>query len=142
MIVLDTNVISEMMRPAPALQVAAWFAAQNANALFTTALTQAEILYGLALLPEGQRREALIAAAKPIFQTDMAGRVLPFDAEAAVTYADIAAERRKAGKPISQIDAQIAAIARARGAALVTRNLSDFEGCGLTLIDPWRMSKR
>lgn len=137
MIILDTNVISEMMRPAPAPQVEAWFAANPASALFTTALSQAEILYGLALLPAGKRRNALRAAIKSVFDEEFAGRVLPFDAEAASVYADLAAARRKAGKPISQIDAQIAAIARSRGAALATRDGRDFADCGLTIVDPW-----
>ena len=137
MIVLDTNVISEMMRPAPTHAVSDWFARKAMSSLFTTALTQAEILYGLALLPEGQRRQALYAAARPIFDEDMAGRILPFDSDAALIYPEIAASRRQAGQPISQIDAQIAAIARSRGSALATRNVRDFIDCGIDLVDPW-----
>lgn len=137
MIVLDTNVLSEMMRPSPAGAVSDWFARQARTSLFTTALTQAEILYGLALLPEGQRRHALIAAAQTIFAEDLSGRILPFDTDAAPPYAEIAAARRAAGQPISQIDAQIAAIARSRGAALATRNVRDFHNCGVAVIDPW-----
>jgi len=136
-IVLDTNVISEMMRPSPAPPVAGWFARYPRAALFTTALSQAEILYGLQLLPEGRRRDDLIAAALPVFVEDLGGRVLPFDTDAAVAFADIAAGRRRAGRPISQIDAQIAAIVRARGASLATRNVADFEDCGIALINPW-----
>ncbi len=137
MIVLDTNVVSEMMRPAPAGAVSGWFARNATSSLFTTALTQAEILYGLALLPAGQKRQALIAAAQAIFAEDLAGRILPFDSAAAAFYPDIAATRRQAGRPISQIDAQIAAIARSRGAALATRNVRDFVECGIAVIDPW-----
>jgi predicted nucleic acid-binding protein len=137
MIILDTNVISEMMRPTPAPQVQAWFAANPASSLFTTALTKAEILYGLALLPAGKRRNGLHAAALSMFDEDLAGRVLPFDSEAASIYPALAAERRKAGKPISQLDAQIAAIARSRGAAVATRDSGDFADCGLMLVDPW-----
>jgi hypothetical protein len=140
MIVLDTNVISELMRAAPAPAVAAWIAGKARASLFTTTLSQAEILYGLELLPEGRRRDALIAAAQPMFAEDFAGRVLPFDGDSAVAYADIAAARRRAGRPIAQIDAQIAAITRARGARLATRNTEDFEGCGIALIDPWVFS--
>lgn len=137
MIILDTNVISEMMRSAPALKVSAWLAVNAASSLFTTALTQAEILYGLALLPAGKRRAALHAAAVATFAQDLGGRILPFDAEAALIYPEIAAARRKSGQPISQIDAQIAAIARSRGAAIATRNGRDFAGCGVTIVDPW-----
>jgi predicted nucleic acid-binding protein len=139
-IILDTNVISQMMRSAPDECVIAWLAAQPLSALFTTTLTQAEILYGLALLPEGRRREDLLAAAVPIFEEDMAGRILPFDSDAALMYPDIAAGRRRSGQPISQIDAQIAAIVRSRGARLATRNVRDFQGCGIEVVDPWTMS--
>jgi toxin FitB len=137
MIVLDTNVISEMMRPSPARAVADWFARNPRSSLFTTALSQAEILYGLELLPEGRRRDELFAAARPVFDEDLGGRVLPFDSDAAVDFAEIAVSRRRAGRPISQIDAQIAAIVRSRGASLATRNVSDFEDCGIALVNPW-----
>lgn len=95
------------------------------------------ILYGLRLLPDGRRRRDLEAAILPIFAQDLAGRVLPFDREAADVYGLIATERRKAGRPISQFDAQIASIALSRGAALATRNVSDFEGVGLVIVNPW-----
>lgn len=137
MIVLDTNVISEMMRPKPARHVSDWFATHAMSSLFTTALTQAEILYGLALLPAGRRRQALLTAARPIFDGDLAGRVLPFDSDAAAIYPDIAVRRRSAGQPISQVDAQIAAIVRSRGATLATRNVRDFADCGISVVDPW-----
>lgn len=137
MIVLDTNVISEMMRGTPAPEVAAWFGRAAPSALFTTALTQAEVLYGIALVSPGRRRDDLTAAADAMFTQDMAGRVLAFDADAARHFAEIAATRRQAGRPISQIDAQIAAIARSRGASLATRNVDDFTDCGIVLINPW-----
>lgn len=137
MIVLDTNVISEMMRANPTPEVAAWFARAAPSALFTTALTQAEVLYGIALISPGRRRDELTAAADATFTQDMAGRVLAFDADAARHFAEIAANRRQAGRPISQIDAQIAAIARSRGASLATRNVDDFADCGIALINPW-----
>ncbi|KXU31395.1 plasmid stabilization protein [Sphingobium sp. 22B] len=137
MIVLDTNVISEMMRREPDPQVMAWIADQPMAGVFTTTLTQAEIFYGLALLPEGRRRDDLLAAARPMFEVDLAGRVLPFDTDAASAYPEIAAGRKQGGKPISQIDAQIAAIVRSRGARLATRNVRDFAECGITVVDPW-----
>lgn len=137
MIVLDTNVISELMRREPNAGVLAWIGEQPIAGVFTTTLTQAEIFYGLALLPEGRRRDELLAAARPMFEVDLAGRVLPFDTDAALAYPDIAAGRRKGGQPISQIDAQIAAIVRSRGARLATRNVSDFADCGITVVNPW-----
>lgn len=137
MIVLDTNVVSEMMRANPAPEVTGWFARMSPSALFTTALTKAEVLYGIALVAPGRRRDDLTAAAHGMFEQDMAGRVLAFDGDAARHFTDIAASRRQAGRPISQIDAQIAAIARSRGASLATRNLDDFADCGVALINPW-----
>jgi predicted nucleic acid-binding protein len=137
MIVLDTNVLSELMKPAPAARVVEWMAVQGATTLFTTSITQAEILHGLMILPRGKRRSALEAAATSMFAEDFRGRILGFGADAAPGYAQIAADRRRAGRPISHFDAQIAAIARLAGAALATRNQADFEGCGVRLVDPW-----
>ena len=137
MIVLDTNVISELMRGEPDASVMAWMGEQPMAGVFTTTLTQAEIFYGLALLPEGRRRDDLLAAARPMFEVDLAGRVLPFDTEAAEVYPEIAAGRKQSGKPMSQIDAQIAAIVRSRGARLATRNVRDFAACEITVVDPW-----
>ncbi len=137
MIVLDTNVVSELMRAKPDARVMAWFEQQPSAGLFTTSLTQAEIFYGLALLPDGQRRQALMATARLMFDEDFAGRILPFDVEAASIYPEIAAGRRQIGKPISQFDAQIAAIVRSRGARLASRNMRDFSDCGITVVDPW-----
>ena len=137
MIVLDTNVISELMRGTPDVGVMAWLADQSIASVFTTTLTQAEIFYGLALLPAGKRREKLMAAAGPMFDVDLAGRILPFDTEAALAFAEIAATRKRDGQPISQIDAQIAAITRSRGARLATRNVPDFENCGIVVVNPW-----
>jgi toxin FitB len=125
------------MRPSRAPEVTGWFGRKPRAMLFTTALSQAEILYGLELLPEGRCRDDLIAPALRVFEEDLGGRVLPFDTDAAVAFADIAAGRRRAGRPISQIDAQIAAIVRARGASFATRNVADFEDCGIALINPW-----
>jgi predicted nucleic acid-binding protein len=138
MIVLDTNVISELMRPRPDAAVFAWVSAQRRSVLYTTGINQAEILYGVAMLPDGRRRAALSAAAEAMFADDLADRVLPFDGAAAAHYARIVTARRQAGKPIEAFDALIAAIARAAGADVATRDTDGFDGCGLTLIDPWR----
>ncbi len=137
MILLDTNVLSELMRPEPARLVTAWVASRPASSQYTTSITQAEILHGILLLPTGRRRTLLRAAAQAMFDEDFRGRVLAFGSDAALPYAQIAAERRRAGRPISHFDAQIAAIARTCGASIATRNVSDFEGCGVTVIDPW-----
>lgn len=136
MIVLDTNVLSEAMKPAPASAVALWMTRQRAQDLFTTAVSEAEILLGIAILPEGRRKQELEAAAKQILGL-FAGRILAFDTAAAQVYAGIAAARRKTGRPIGSFDAQIAAIARSRGMALATRNVPGFDGTGVTIIDPW-----
>lgn len=140
MIVLDTNVLSELMKPQPATKVIDWMAVQAAADLYTTSITQAEILHGLMLLPPGRRRSALEAAATAMFEDDFRGRILGFGSEVAPTYARIASDRRRAGRPISHFDAQIAAIARFMGAAVATRNTADFDGCGVTVVDPWKSS--
>jgi predicted nucleic acid-binding protein len=114
-----------------------WLAEKPAASVFISAITEAELRYGIALLPNGNRRSALTAVLQDMLAEDFNGRILPFDSSAAVAFAEIAADRRQAGRPISQADAQIAAVARSRGAALATRNLSDFSGCGLELINPW-----
>jgi toxin FitB len=137
-IVLDTNVLSEMMRSEPDSNVAAWVSARPASSLFTTMASQAEILYGLGLLPSGKRRAGLEAAVREMFATDFAGRVLPFDQAASQAYAEIAVARRRGGRAITQFDAQIAAIARSRDADLATRNIADFEDCGIGVINPWQ----
>jgi|SRR5215470_8763220 len=137
MIVLDTNVLSEAIRPVPARRVLDWLAAQPPNGLFTTTISEAEFLYGLALLPAGKRRTSLETAARQTFEEDFAQRVLPFDRAAAAAFAVIAAVRRKKGRPISEFDAQIAAIARIHGARVATRNVDDFRDCGIEVVDPW-----
>jgi len=138
MIVLDTNVLSELMRPAPSDSVRRWVAGQSAGELFITAITQAEILFGLALLPPGQRRTVMTATAEEMFREDFRDRILDFDTGSARHYASIAAARRRLGRPISEFDAQIAAIATSRSATVATRNIADFMDCGLALVDPWQ----
>jgi toxin FitB len=135
-IVLDTNVLSELMRREPSRAVLAWAQQQSPESVFTTTVSEAEIFYGLALLPGGKRRAALEDAAEGLF-ADLAGRVLPFDSSAARLFGDIVAARRRAGRPISAVDAQIAAIARSRRATVATRDADDFADCGVELEDPW-----
>jgi toxin FitB len=137
MIVLDTNVLSEALRPSPEPSVLAWLAKQPRASLFTTTVTQGEVLYGIRLLADSKRRRGLWDAAQRIFSEDFAGQVLSFDGDAADMYAEFAASRRLAGKPISQFDAVIVAIARSRGASLATRNAGDFDDCGIDIINPW-----
>jgi toxin FitB len=137
MIVLDTNVLSEVLRPVPESSVMDWLVSQSRVSLFTTTVTRGEILYGIRLLPDGKRRRGLWDAAKAIFDEDFAGQVLSFDNDAADMYAEISASRRSAGKPISQFDAMIVAMTRSRGAGLATRNVKDFEDCGVELVNPW-----
>ena len=138
MIILDTNVLSECLKPHPNSNVLAWMESQPRSAMFTTTIVEAEILYGMNLLPNGARKSALRLAAKAMFDQDLADHVITFDRDCAEAYAEIAATRRELGKPISQFDAMIAAVARSRGATLATRNDRDFADCGLVVINPWR----
>ena len=137
MIVLDTTVVSELMRPSPNPAVERWVAARPAASLFFSAVGEAELRYGVAILAAGRRRDALASAVEAMLRDDFAGRVLPFDSAAARAYAEIAARCRAAGRPVAQADGQIAAIARSRGMALATRNVRDFEEMGINLLDPW-----
>lgn len=138
MIVLDTNVLSEGLRPRPSENVLRWMQSEPIATLFTTSITEAELLFGAALLPEGKRRRALETVLDRLFGERFVDRILPFDSAAAREFADIAANRRRAGRPIGEPDARIAAIARSRGASVATRNVGDFVDCGITVIDPWR----
>lgn len=137
MIILDTNVISETIRAQPDPAVAAWLASRPASSLFITTITQAEMLYGLRLLADGERRQGLTDAIHSVLREAFRGRILSFDGPAAEAYATIAAARRSAGRPISTFDAQIAAIARSRGASVATRDVNGFDDCGLDVLDPW-----
>ena len=137
MIILDTNVLSEVFRPAPSKTVLRWLAAQEPLDVFTTAITEAELLYGIEVLPGGKRRNLLHAAIEKVFAEDLSGRVLPFDEDAARAFSKIAAGREAIGRPISQSDAMIAAIAWSRRMAVATRNANDFEHCGLRIVNPW-----
>lgn len=136
MIILDTNVLSESVRPHPNPDVLRWLASKPASSIFTTAIAQAEILFGLEIMPQGKRRSEVVAAVTAILDVEFAGRILPFDNDAARAFAEISASRRVAGRRMSEFDAQIAAIARSLGAALATRNIADFEGCWLEVVNP------
>ena len=137
MILLDTNVISELMRAEPARIVLDWFGNHDAGDLFISAVTEAELRTGVAILPEGQRRDRLQLAIDAMIDQDFQGRVLPFDSLAAKAYAEIAARRRASGRPIAEAHCQIAATARATDAPIATRNVKDFDGCGVRVINPW-----
>lgn len=138
MIVLDTNVLSELIRRQPEPKVVEWLRRQIRSRLFTTAISRGEMVLGVLVLPNGQRKRRLLQEVRAIFSMDMAGRVLPYDSEAADAHATIAAARRAQGRPVEIPDAMIAGITRSRSATLATRNTRDFEGCGIALVDPWQ----
>jgi predicted nucleic acid-binding protein len=136
-IVLDTIVVSELMRPVPNPAVLAWVDAQSDRDLWLCSVVVSELLYGLARLPTGSRRAQLTQAFEAMLAEDFAGRVLAFDLPAAVVYADLVSARKQLGKPLAMADAQIAATCLAHGAQLATRNVRDFEGLGLGWMNPW-----
>ena len=137
MYVIDTNVASELIRQVPAASVAVWIAERDAEDLFLTAVSEAELRYGVAIVPAGRRKDELEAALSRWLDVGFGERILPFDSAAARAYAEIAAGRRQAGRLIGEADCQIAAISRQRGAILVTRNVRDFQGTGVEVVDPW-----
>ena len=137
MFILDTNVVSELMRPAPEPALKSWIADRAASSLFLTSVCEAELRFGLAVMPSGRRRDGLVSSLERMLRAGFANRILPFDSAAARAYAEIASDRRAAGHPISQFDRQIAAVARTRGMALATRNVRDFRSIGLVLVNPW-----
>ena len=136
-VLLGTNVVSELLRPSPDPAVEMWVGKRLATDLYFSAVGEAELRYGVAILPTGRRRDALALAIEAILREDLDGRILPFDRAAAREYADIAAARRSAGRPIAPTDCQIAAIARSRDMAVVTRNVRDFDDTGIEVVDPW-----
>lgn len=138
MIVLDTDVVSELMRPEPDRVVVQWLEAARPRGLATTAVTTAEVRYGIERLPAGRRKDRLRASADDLFAGFAARQVLPFDEAAAVAFADLVAERERQGIPIGQFDAQIAAICRAWDADLATRDTSGFADTGIRVTDPWQ----
>ena len=138
MVVLDTNVLSELMRPAPDPVIASWVAERATSSMHLTAVSEAELRFGLAIMPPGRRRDGLAKGLERMLQTGFANRVLPFDGAAASAYAEIAATRRAMGRPMQVADCQIAAIARLHGMAVATRNVRDFADTGIDVIDPWQ----
>ncbi len=140
MILLDTNVISELMRPSPDAYVQAWIDDKDLPELATTSVSLAEIGYGIALLPEGRRKEAMKSAAERVFARLFGSSVLPFDAPAATAYSELAAAHRHSGRSVGILDIQIAAITKVHEAILATRNIRHFTYCGIELIDPFTPS--
>ena len=138
MIILDTNVLSALMRTAPEPAVVRWLDRQPVESIWITSITLFETRLGLALMPRGRRRQTLEAAVEQLLQEDLENRVLDFDAAAATAAAELAATRQRAGRPVDVRDTQIAGIALARRATLATRNLRHFQDSGLALIDPWQ----
>ena len=136
-VLLDTNVLSELLRAQPDSKVLSWMASQPADAFFVSAVTQAEMMLGARLLPKGLRRKALEQTLEAMFLEAFVGRTLPFDSSCTASYAELVATRRASAKPISQFDVQIAAIAVSHRLGLATRNVSDFDNCGLTVTNPW-----
>ena len=137
MIVLDANVVSELMRPTPGPQVLAWLDAQVPDTLWLTSVSVAELLFGIARLPDGARKQAFAQAAQRMLEEDFANRVLGFDLQAASVFADLAATSERAGRPIGLADGQIASICLVHKASLATRNEKDFMNLGLELLNPW-----
>jgi toxin FitB len=136
-IILDTNVISELFRVRPEPNVIAWLEIQDPLEVYTTVITEAEVLYGIERLPSGKRKQSLEAAVRAVLDDDFGGRVLPFDSTAARILPKLVASRDRIGRPMSQFDAVIAAITKAHGALLATRNTADFEHCGIRIENPW-----
>ena len=139
MIFVDTNILSELMRPEPNTRVLGWMDGLRTNDVGITAISVAEILYGIRALSEGKKKRRLLEAAATMFDEYFSGRIYAFDRFAALEYADIALQRDRIGAPISIPDAQIAAICRVSCAGFATRNTKDFENTGLVLINPWEM---
>ena len=137
MIILDTNVLSALMRPAPEQPVVTWLDRQPAESVWITSITVFEARFGLALLPQGRRRRALEAAFARLLEDDLENRVLDFDAAAATAAAALAADRQRAGRPADMRDTQIAGITLARHATLATRNLRHFSDLKVPAVDPW-----
>lgn len=141
MILLDTNVVAEMMKPHCHPAVAAFIDGQPLDELFLPSLVVAELRYGVRRLPEGRRRNDIAARLEAFFDTGFVSRILVFDAACAAGYAVVRTTCERAGRPVQIQDALIGGMAMAHGAALATRNGADFEGCGLTLVDPWRNAR-
>jgi len=142
MILLDTNVISEIMRERPSRAVTAWLDARPDNEFWTASIVIAELLAGVESMSTGRKQKALREAVEKLILNDFRGRILTFNLAAARLYAQILAQRQRQGRPIRELDAQIAAIARAHGASLATRDVDDFAACNLDVVNPWEASSR
>ena len=136
-VLLDTNVVSELIRKAPDPAVQAWAAGHALEELFFSAVGEAELRYGAAILPAGRRRTTLVSDIEAMLRDAFDDRVLPFDSRAARAYADIAAMRRSVGRTVAPADCQVAAIARSRDMAVATRNVRDFDGVDIEVVNPW-----
>jgi len=141
-IILDTNVLSTLMRTAPEAEVVRWLDHQPAESIWITSITLFETRLGLALLPRGRRRQLLELAFDRLLAEDLENRVLDFDGAAATEAATLAASRQRAGRPVDMRDTQIAGIALARRATLATRNVRHFQDLSVTVIDPWQTAGR
>ncbi|MGO9454837.1 MAG: type II toxin-antitoxin system VapC family toxin [Candidatus Binataceae bacterium] len=137
MIILDTNVLSALMRARPDAEVVAWLDQQPAQSIWITAITVFEARFGIALLPSGRRRQEIEKAFTKVLREDLEGRVLDFDEASAERAAMLAAERQRAGRSVDFRDTQIAGIALARQGTLATRNTQHFEGLSIPVINPW-----
>lgn len=140
MIILDTNIISELMKPLPAQSLLAWLDQQESDTLFITSVTVGEIMYGLHALPEGRRRASLEDAFKKVLNEAFAGRSHPFDDLAAMQYGKIMSACKGKGRGMSVCDGQIAAIVAAHRCQLATRNIKDFEACGISVVNPFTVN--
>ena len=142
MIILDTNVLSALMRIAPEAQIVRWLDHQPAESIWITAITLFETRLGLALLPKGRRRQLLESAFDRLLEEDLENRVIDFDSAAATEAAALAAARQRSGRTVDMRDTQIAGIVLARRATLATRNVRHFQDLGVTVIDPWQTKGR
>ncbi len=137
MIILDTNVFSEALKPSPSRAVLRWLSTQEKLAVFTTTITLAEVLYGIEVLPPGKRSGGLSHLVESLFADEFQDRILPFDDDAARVFPEIVVDRERMGRPIAQFDAMIASIARCTRSTVATRNTDDFEDCGIQIVNPW-----
>ena len=137
MILLDTNVVSELMRTSPDPAVEAWIAQHPVENLFFSAVGESELCQGVEIIPTGRRRETLVPEIETMLHAAFDNRILPFDSRAARAYAVLTAKRRFAGRTVTPVNCEIAAIARAHGMAVATRNAQDFEDMGIDVYNPW-----
>ena len=140
MIIIDTNIVSELMKESPAGEVVSWMNDQEASELFLTTITLGEIGYGLEILPQGKRRLQLEQGFERVIAEAFTGRILDFDEQAARLYGALMVRCKAIGRPLSILDGQIASIARAKGCAVATRNVRDFAECGVDILNPFELT--